>query len=239
MEKFKVKVTNKSEVLEIEKTLSTIGMVSSNYSGFSYPKYIANNIDGEFSDYTMTDSVIDNFKLITIQELRDMVVLKRNSVGDATHKCLWDVNPEYYIDSKGSVYFYKRELDTSFWVKTVNSKDWCDKSLKPIKEEVMKEYLEKQADGSYKIMVRGIDGKNGDIEVPDGADCARNTSDGLEFYKDNLNLFFLSAVIVGKIQYLQKKSYHGTLYGNATHNPKNCLSWIRYLSSSMILARHR
>lgn len=73
MEKFKVKVINKSEVLEIEKILSTIGMFSSDYSGFSYPKYIANNIDGEFSDYTMTDSGIDNFKLITIQELKDMV----------------------------------------------------------------------------------------------------------------------------------------------------------------------
>lgn len=54
----------------------------------------------------------------------------------------------------------------------------------------MKEYLEKQADGSYKLVMRGIVGKDGDIEVPDGADCARNTSDGLEFYKDNLNLFF-------------------------------------------------
>ena len=108
MKKFKVKVTNRSEVLEIEKTLSTIGMVSSDYSGFSYPKYIANNIDGEFSDYTMTDSGIDNFKSITIQELRDMV------------------NP-------------------------------------------MKEYLEKQADGSYKLVMRGIVGRDDDIEVPEGA----------------------------------------------------------------------
>ena len=54
----------------------------------------------------------------------------------------------------------------------------------------MKEYLEKQADGSYKLMMRGIVGKDDDIEVPEGADCARNTCSGLEFYKDNLNLFF-------------------------------------------------
>ena len=33
----------------------------------------------------------------------------------------------------------------------------------------MKEYLEKQADGSYKLMMRGIVGKDGDIEVPEGA----------------------------------------------------------------------
>ena len=33
----------------------------------------------------------------------------------------------------------------------------------------MKEYLEKQADGSYKLVMRGIVGKDDDIEVPDGA----------------------------------------------------------------------
>ena len=33
----------------------------------------------------------------------------------------------------------------------------------------MKEYLEKQADGSYKLVMRGIVGKDGDIEVPEGA----------------------------------------------------------------------
>ena len=73
MEKFKVIVSNESEVTEVGKILSKIGLVRSCYTGFSFPKYIANNIDGEFSDYTVLDSGIDNFKLITIQELRDMV----------------------------------------------------------------------------------------------------------------------------------------------------------------------
>jgi len=36
----------------------------------------------------------------------------------------------------------------------------------------MKEYLEKQEDGSYKLVMRGIVGKDGDIEVPEGADVA-------------------------------------------------------------------
>ena len=31
----------------------------------------------------------------------------------------------------------------------------------------MKEYLEKQADGSYELVMRGIVGKDDDIEVPD------------------------------------------------------------------------
>ena len=48
----------------------------------------------------------------------------------------------------------------------------------------MKEYLEKQADGSYKLVMRGIVWRDGDIEVPDGAIRARfypNDPDGLEF----------------------------------------------------------
>ena len=48
----------------------------------------------------------------------------------------------------------------------------------------MKEYLEKQADGSYKLVMRGIVGKDGDIEIPDGAIRARfypADPDNLEF----------------------------------------------------------
>ena len=54
----------------------------------------------------------------------------------------------------------------------------------------MKEYLEKQADGSYKLVVRGIVGKDGDIGVPEGAEIAvkfKNDIDehGVIFYKNN------------------------------------------------------
>lgn len=112
---------------------------------------------------------LDDYKEITLQELRDMVVLKRNNPKDATHKCLWDEKPEYYTDSKGSVYFYKKELDASCWVKTINSKDWCDKNLKPIKEEAMKEYLDKD----YKLIEINTyphqEIHESWIEVPEGA----------------------------------------------------------------------
>ena len=54
----------------------------------------------------------------------------------------------------------------------------------------MKEYLEKQADGSYKLVMRGIVGKDDDIEVPEGAEIAikfKNDSYGygVIFYKNN------------------------------------------------------
>ena len=49
----------------------------------------------------------------------------------------------------------------------------------------MKEYLEKQADGSYKLVMQGIVGKDDDIEVPEGADAAfkKQYGDGLCFFQ--------------------------------------------------------
>ena len=49
----------------------------------------------------------------------------------------------------------------------------------------MKEYLEKQEDGSYKLVMRGIVGKDDDIEVPDGADVAfkKQYGEGLCFFQ--------------------------------------------------------
>ena len=52
----------------------------------------------------------------------------------------------------------------------------------------MKEYLEPS--NNYSLIKAHRKEGNDWIEVPEGADCARSTSDGLEFYKDNLNLFF-------------------------------------------------
>lgn len=55
----------------------------------------------------------------------------------------------------------------------------------------MKEYLEKQADGSYKLVMRGIVGKDDDIKVPEGAEVFMtgfNTDRGCAFYKDGFNM---------------------------------------------------
>ena len=53
----------------------------------------------------------------------------------------------------------------------------------------MKEYLEKQADGSYKLVMRGIVGKDDDIEVPGGADSYNEYTKG-----ESNNTFFLKMI---------------------------------------------
>lgn len=181
MEKFKVKVTNASEVLEIENILSKIGLVACDYSGFSYPKYIANNIDGKFSDYTMFDSGIDEFKLLTINELKDMVVLKRNDVGDATHTdqdgWKWYIGYDSYVWQAGNAQQLKQ------WDRS--SLDAVD--LKPIKEEVMKEYLFKYNDQYTLVeLLKGDAGSNHEqyIEVPEWANYAYSNDTGVCFLKN-------------------------------------------------------
>ena len=107
-------------------------------------------------------------KEITIPQLKDMVVLKRNDVADATHKCIYDNIPEYFMASDGVLYFY----ENTDWVRTKNTKLWCDTHLKPItKEPVMKEFLVKSQDGKWRLETEVV-GDPGDdiIEVPEGAD---------------------------------------------------------------------
>ena len=56
----------------------------------------------------------------------------------------------------------------------------------------MKEYLEKQADGSYKLVMRGVVGKDDDIEVPEGAEVAvyPHFSKGISFFKNNFRFAY-------------------------------------------------
>lgn len=56
----------------------------------------------------------------------------------------------------------------------------------------MKEYLEKQADGSYKLVMRGVVKKDDDIEVPEGAEVAvyPHFSKGISFFKNNFRFAY-------------------------------------------------
>lgn len=53
----------------------------------------------------------------------------------------------------------------------------------------MKEYLEKQADGSYELVMRGIVGRDDDIEVPEGAVFATICGEFIAFWKDGAAFF--------------------------------------------------
>ena len=89
-----------------------------------------------------TPSAVIKSQEITLPELRDLVVLKRNDVGDATHT---DGHCSFYV-GKDKNYFFS-SCDKA-WRGTWKNVD----ILKPIKKP-MKEYLRKNNDGEYILEV--------------------------------------------------------------------------------------
>ena len=86
------------------------------------------------------------YKEITLPELRDMVVLKRNDREDANvseENCLYDL----YLTESRELYFY--HCSKNKWIlSNLNGDDDYYESLKPI-EKPMKEYLRKNSNGTY------------------------------------------------------------------------------------------
>ena len=85
---------------------------------------------------------LDDYKEITLQELRDMVVLKRNDPKDANVyqdgdiPCLYDL----YLTGSKELYFYHCGKKAWILSNLNHDKDYYE-LLKPIKGEVMKESL--------------------------------------------------------------------------------------------------
>lgn len=102
-------------------------------------------------------------KEITLPELRDLVVLKRNSVDDATHENSFFC----YIELSDGWYFF--DMDVRKWLRSTGGKPEYYEKLKPIEKKEMKEYLEKQTNGRY-VMKSGFALAPADwIEIPKGS----------------------------------------------------------------------
>ena len=195
MENLKIRVNNEAESKEVQDFAKSDGY-SRKYNNFSLHKgWVCLNSEKDILCvcHSQAGNELDDYKEITLPELRDLVVLKRNDVGDATH---WHVtgkaNLPYLFLSK-EWYFFGR----NGWEKSIHSQDFYSR-LKPItKEPVMKEYLNKLTDGTYKLVVLSdvIDGHNGLIEIPEGADIyaiSKNWKENIFFAKsggDTLETF--------------------------------------------------
>ena len=182
MENLKIKVDKKSDVDLVVGMLVELGfeLESSNVVRVGMVGTFENHI---YSDYL---SHFDGFdytgKEITIDQLRDMVVLKRNDSGDATHTD--QDNWKWYIGEKS--YCWERVGgNPMMWVE--ESTDHAD--LKPIKEKTMKEYLD--PDNEYALILADDDTKSDQwIEVPEGAAVyGRNKLSGMrEFYRNGKSI---------------------------------------------------
>lgn len=179
MENLKIEVNSEAESKEVQELFVVLGHM------------VVNNIDCEKGYIVASknaespinfDYWYDVKNIITIQQLRDMVVLKRNDVGDATHKGSITDNV-YYVSIDEEVY----RFESSAWCfSTVIVAD-----LKPI-EKPMKEYLNKLTDGTYKLVVLSdvIDGHDGLIEIPEGADVA-TSAEAIYFWNTKNNTTYV------------------------------------------------
>ena len=178
MENYKVKVNNWDESKEVQELYIALGatcgveQITSRWVCLYY-KLI--------TFYDLLPNV--NFKQVTIQQLRDLVVLKRNDINDANYESE-SGNRKYYLTD--TEFF---EFILGVWVNIDEFADGMSfKSINKESEVKMKEYL----DTNYELrIVKQTSGDNcipsGWIEVPEGAEIAVQGAGFKEvvFYKEN------------------------------------------------------
>lgn len=185
MENSKIVAKTKEESEEIQKILFDLGFVWA----FNKKPQIQ-NIIGRINireDKTLTTGMVFygyEVKEITIEQLEDMVVLKRNDVGDATHEN-YKTNSDYYVSSDNVVYFFDDEK-TNTW----KLSNYLLDELTPIKKEkTMNEYLFKY-NGQYTLVELSKEDADSNpeqyIEVPEGAIAlTKNEYNKMHFWKED------------------------------------------------------
>ena len=182
MKDLAILVDNKNDSTEAQDLLFSMGYkwrglgeISKSYFYPRMNKYFIfmnkNEMDLQMAGYFAGSSrsyAESRFKEITLPELRDLVVLKRNSIDDATH------------EDKNDPEFKYRLIDNHWYVITEENPVWRKDSIdlneaplfiKPI-EKPMKEYLFKYNDQYTLVELSKEDaGSNPEqyIEVPEGA----------------------------------------------------------------------
>ena len=112
---------------------------------------------------------------VVFKELKDLVVLKRNDVGDSTHE---DYQKNVWLVTGDDKYM----MQDGEW----ELRGDAPLLLKPI-EKTMKEYLVKSAkDGSYIYTQAEFASGDGVIEIPKGMDYAYNNDQGVLFLKSSI-----------------------------------------------------
>lgn len=182
MEDVKVKVNNEAESKEAQELFFKLGYgwhgkgkklsYSEKILGYGFgwlvlwkPDYLVNKV-------IQIGTGFESVKEITIDQLRDMVVLKRNDCNDRTH--VDSNNYDWYVASDEKHYRFQG----SIWV----HQPYVDcLELKPIKKDQSeKEYLDENFNLVY---------GSGVYEVPEGAELATKCNEHIIFWKEGTKSF--------------------------------------------------
>lgn len=161
MENLKIRVNSEAESKEVQGSLEKLGFKKSVWGTYSDYFIFAN------SNYYSRDDISNfsecDYKEITLPELRDLVILKRNDVGDATHENIVTGSKVLQMGNKNY-----------YWQDGKWNEYPCGVDIKPIEKKEMKEYLRKNNDGEYILEV--TDEREAQephakhwIEIPEGA----------------------------------------------------------------------
>ena len=169
MENLKIKVNSESESKEAQELFFELdyNWFKKGYVEVKTPETIMS-----FENGALTTGIRGSIshKEITLPELRDLVVLKRNSIDDATHKGSITDNV-YYVSSDEEVYRFE-------------SSTWCFSTaivadLKPIEKKEMKEYLDPENNYRFNVTDKPFFDW---IEIPEGANFAWKSDSKYVFF---------------------------------------------------------
>lgn len=129
MDNYKIKVKNESSADEARDLFKKLGYHPDNSSYEPYVEWVAVFEDGSGSFFSHNMNLNECVE-ITIAQLRDLVVLKRNDVRDATHRDKLDES--IYLTSDKVIYYWYGEWCKSAINKSNDYEDYIANSLTPI-----------------------------------------------------------------------------------------------------------
>ncbi|WP_407488327.1 hypothetical protein [Acinetobacter baumannii] len=107
MDNYKIKVKDEAESKEAQELFFALGVSRPDGTKNTYhsPTVFGLLVVDGLLNYVFAESVFydSNAKDLTLPQLRDLVVLKRNDINDATHA---DEDRRAYLDSEGKYHFY-------------------------------------------------------------------------------------------------------------------------------------
>lgn len=198
MGNYKIRVANEAESKEVQEFLKSNG----------YERKIGNFklIDGWVCinekmmilcvSVSQAGDELNEYKELTLPQLKDLVILKRNDATNCTH---WHVTGQAnlpYLFAMNEWYFFGR----NGWEKSTHNQEFYNR-LKPIEPQMsildtgrleMKEYLRKDLDGKYILELTTEDEAKephakGWIEVPVGADTATIEKENAVYFWNEAN----------------------------------------------------
>ena len=175
MSNYKIRVNSEAESKEIQINLEQLGFKKSVWWIFVHNSYFSFANCNYYSRDDIENFSECDYKEITLPELRDLVVLKRNDVGDATH--------EDYTGLKYLLLTHTRHVwGGEKWL--ISTADFS--KLKPIEKTEMKakEYLNKETYAYVKT--HDLVSKDSNwIEIPEWAVAYADHKNGHGFFYDS------------------------------------------------------